>query len=139
MPQVSKNRVAEKQWVKMNVKFWELIERKMERGEAEVVFGRLLTETEKMMLVKRMMVWILWKSGWSVPKICQLLKMSHATVYKFQEVYRLDQKFDQTMEKLFPVKLVAPGRKAKGVELVEMVDVFLDKLYEWQHGKRYSM
>lgn len=71
---------------------WEMVVEVVEKlqGEDEIAlfFNEMLTETERVMVAKRLMVLVLHLSGWNAVEISEELKMSRATVYKLVELMR---------------------------------------------------
>ena len=129
MAQVSRRPLDEKQWQMMWVRLVNLVAEDMDLPEAEVVLEGLLTETERVMLTKRLMAGVLLNSGWSVPKVALVLKLSTASVYKFKLVLEKDKKFKRFVEERFPEMVEKPARDASVKELEKLVEKYFKGLY----------
>ena len=83
--QVSKqklNKTIEKQIYSI---FYQLIADVRSTGEAETIFGDLLSDTEKQVLTKRLAIAIFLDKGRSYENIKNTLKVSSATIASVQE------------------------------------------------------
>ncbi len=125
MAQVSGTKIEDRRWNQMWKKMVELVGKNMSGDESEVVLEGILTSTEKEMVVKRLMVWVLVKSGWSVPKMSRVLSMSTSSVYRLQAMFEQNEKFNQVMGRLVRDRVKKPKRNTSLEDLEELVDDFL--------------
>jgi len=136
MAQISLRKIHGDHWQKMSKRLLDLMSEEMSDKEVEVLLNGLLTETERVMLVKRLMVWVLINSGWSVPKVCEVLKLSTATVYKFKVWFESNKELDEILSRLLPGKVSAPGRKSSVDELLDKMWEFLMYPYKVRYPKK---
>lgn len=82
MPHISKNPVSEKVLRTIDAKFISLLS--AHTSKRNKILGQLLTETERVMLAKRLSIIFLITRGLSTHKISSLLKVSPSTVARFE-------------------------------------------------------
>jgi len=80
----------------------EVIERVKGKKKVEILMDGLLTETERKMMAKRIMAYILLKSEWEVVEVSRTLKMSNPTVYKLKALMDRNEDFKSLLESTFP-------------------------------------
>jgi hypothetical protein len=73
--------------------------------DTRVLIKGLLTETEKVMLVKRVLVGVLILSGWELVEIAETVKLSRSTVYKLAQRLQMDLEYAGLLGRLFPRKI----------------------------------
>ena len=105
MVQVSKVEVNKKVQEMMWSRLISLVEKKHRKEEAEVVLLGLMTEIERLVVVKRLMAGILLLSGWDATSISQVLKLSRASIVKYKGMLSLDEEYRQLLRSIFPEKV----------------------------------
>lgn len=138
MAQVSSKQVDKKQWDLMWKKVVDLVSGEMSRAEAETVLSGFLSETERTMLVKRLMVWVLLRSGWSVPAVSCVMNLSSATVYKFKAMFELNAELNRVMEKKFGERVKVPEGRVGTEELVGLVEDYLMAAYRKKYPEVFG-
>jgi len=100
MAQVSRQKLDEDVWKKVWQGLVDVVEKMGKGGNGQLFLSRFLTETEKVMLAKRMMILVLTELGWSAYKIAKELKMGTATVYRYQMLLERDVMLKKVLDKL---------------------------------------
>jgi len=80
MPRVSKNKLTEKQLYEISDMFLNLISQLTVKNDVEDFLDNFLTPEEKVMLAKRLMVFIMIVSGYQTEDIKSTLHVSHETI-----------------------------------------------------------
>jgi len=68
-------------------------------GDLKFIMDQLLTKTERLILAKRLAIFILLKQGLSGYKISRLIKVSQTTVSKFARKFNTDTRKTRTFSK----------------------------------------
>jgi hypothetical protein len=71
MAQVSRRKLSTRLWEKLWLAFVLSFEQSGKKGEVGVLFGGLLTSTERKMLTKRMVALVLLAGGWKVYQVAE--------------------------------------------------------------------
>lgn len=101
MPRTSKFRLDQKQLQEINSHLLFLISSLKNSGEAERFFGDFLTKEEKVMLSKRLVLFMMIKKGYGPSVIQSALHVSYETVRTYQnQLYSKDKFFHVTLDKL---------------------------------------
>jgi len=113
MAQISKNTIDRDAWIRIWKSFISLPGRKgiLSKKDWNNLWQGFLTETELVMIPKRLIVAILVLSEWPERTIADYLQMSRSTVYKISEYVRRDKKYRNSLNKLFPKKIMIPKEK----------------------------
>ena len=111
MSQISKRPIKEKVWQKLWQTMMIIFREAKEIDQVQSLFFGLLTETEQIMLAKRLMVSLLVLSDWSCTDIAFHLKMSAATVYKIKAYTDYDKDYQIIIRKVFPRKIKPPAKE----------------------------
>lgn len=101
MPRVSKSKIEIERSKEISEHFSYLISSLSQKGEIENFVDEFLTKEEKIMLAKRLVLFMLLKRNYSPTNIRSGLKMSHETIRIYQN--QLDNKnaqFHKTIERL---------------------------------------
>ncbi|MBI2007294.1 MAG: hypothetical protein HYS83_01135 [Candidatus Blackburnbacteria bacterium] len=80
MPHVSRKPISKDLYIQITQELWWLLTNIKDEKEMTVFLGDLLTETEKVMLAKRLALANLILKGWDWKEICFHLTVSSATV-----------------------------------------------------------
>lgn len=105
MAQVSKRKVDSKMWDLAWINLISSIKDLNQEKEVEIFLQAILSETEQVMITKRLTAMVMIKSGWSPYQISDVLKISVATAYKLENYYKNNPEFRELIEKLYPKKL----------------------------------
>ncbi len=101
MPRTSKFRLDQKQLDEINSHLLFLISSLKNSGEAERFFGDFLTKEEKIMLSKRLVLFMMIKKGYGPSVIQSALHISYETVRTYQnQLSSKDKFFHETLDKL---------------------------------------
>lgn len=131
MPRVSKYKIQEDKLKDIIDHFSYLIASLSQKGEVEKFIGEFLTKEEKIMLSKRLVLFMMLKRNYLPSQIRSGLNISYETIRVYQN--QLDNKskeFHQKIEKLV-------GRQ-KSKEFFDKVDKFLKPL-EYALNSKTSM
>jgi ACT domain-containing protein len=124
MTQVSKRSIKPATWNIIWKQFVNL-SKNDDTESPDILLKGLLTETEQIMLAKRLTVHLLILSGWEMTDIADAVKISKSTVYKYRDALQLQNKFSKTLQKKFPHKIKFKQEyKQKGWLEKLIVDVF---------------
>src|SRR3989338_8970598 len=85
MPHISKTKLKQKTFLKINTLLIDSLFSKSARGNGKNVLKSLLTKTEQVMLAKRLAVIVLLDRGYSLYRIAKSLKVSPSTVARIKE------------------------------------------------------
>jgi len=128
MPRVSKNKLSQNQITEINIMFLNLISQLSTKNEVEEFFENFLTDEEKIMLAKRLMMFIMILKGYQADDIQSTLHISRETIrtYKNQFIHKSktfklrirklaqQQKVGQLLKKinklLRPIELIVQSR-----------------------------
>ena len=90
MPRVSKNKLSQNQITEINIMFLNLISQLSTKNEVEEFFENFLTDEEKIMLAKRLMMFIMILKGYQADDIQSTLHISRETIrtYKNQFIHK---------------------------------------------------
>lgn len=102
MPHISKERLKENIFLKIHCRLIKTLKSAASNGSLESTLGELLTETEEVMLAKRLSVIFLLQQGESAYSIYKSLKMSYNTIYYMQDHF--EQGDYANIQKLFSKK-----------------------------------
>lgn len=101
MPRTSKFRLDQRQLDEINSHLLFLISSLQNSAEAERFFGDFLTKEEKIMLSKRLVLFMMIKKGYGPSVIQSVLHVSYETVRTYQnQLYSKDKFFHITLDKL---------------------------------------
>lgn len=101
MPRTSKFRLDQRQLDEINSHLLFLISSLQNSAEAERFFGDFLTKEEKIMLSKRLVLFMMIKKGYGPSVIQSTLHVSYETVRTYQnQLYSKDKFFHITLDKL---------------------------------------
>ena len=114
MPHVSKNKINEKLMKKMKK---DLLFALTRSDNKNFLIQELFTETEFVMLAKRLAIIILTTKGFSRYRISKNLKVSTSTVLRFQE--------DITLGKYNMIKNLALSKKKEDVKVIKILEKIL--------------
>ena len=87
MARVSKRKIDEKVWEEVWNRWVRVFSFKKDRKEADKLLIGLMTRTERIVLAKRLMTYVLFVSGWEPNKVADLLMMSRSTTYGYRGEY----------------------------------------------------
>lgn len=97
------------------------------KGSEEVLFGNLMTESEKVVLGKRLMAQLLLMSGWTVLEVSKELKLSSASIYRYMQMMK-SEGYEEELKRLFPVEIERP-KPGSEPDLGEGIARFLDDMW----------
>ena len=101
MPRTSKFRLDQKQLDEISSHLLFLISSLKNSGEAERFFGDFITKEEKVMLSKRLVLFMMIKKGYGPSVIQSALHVSYETVRTYQnQLYSKDKFFHVILDKL---------------------------------------
>lgn len=80
MPRVSRYRLSQKELLKLNFLFYNLITSLRSNSETMNFLEDFLTKEEKLMLSKRLMIFLLLRMGLEAKDICEIVHVSYETV-----------------------------------------------------------
>lgn len=84
MPHVSRKPISKDLYKEILQELWWVLTNTKEEREMAVFLGDFLTDTEKIMLAKRLALANLLLRGWEWNEICRLLNVSSATINRMQ-------------------------------------------------------
>jgi uncharacterized protein YerC len=102
MAQVSKRTLSDKEWQVIWANMVVVFTSSLSKTSRDVFLRGLLTEVEQVMLAKRLMVCLLFQSGWEVVSIAGYLHMSTSTVYKTSSLYSANDAYQKVLRRAFP-------------------------------------
>jgi len=114
MTQVSKNEVDVRVRRMMWGRLVGVVQREHGGQAAEALLLGLLTDTERLVVVKRLMAGILLLSGWEVVAIAEVLKLSRSSIHKYQSMLEVDREYRKLLMKMFPEKIRYDKVETKG-------------------------
>ncbi len=121
MPRVSKNRLQQKQLEEMNTHLSYLISSLNNSKDIDDFLGEFLTNEERTMLAKRLLLFMLLKRNYSPSTVRSALNFSYETIRIYQNQLNLkSESFHQLIEKLI--------RRAEAKELFTKIDNILKPL-----------
>ena len=85
MPHISKTKLKQKTFLKINTLLIDSLFSKSAGGNGKNVLKSLLTKTERVMLAKRLAVIVLLDRSYSIYRIAKSLKVSPSTVARIKE------------------------------------------------------
>lgn len=101
MPRISRSQLHEERLKEITQHFYYLITSLTEAKEIENFFTEFLTKEEKIMLSKRLVLFMLLKKNYSPPIIQSILHISYETVRTYQnQLSAKNDRFNKTVEKL---------------------------------------
>lgn len=125
MSQISKKHLSTKTWKQIWDYFVTMIVQVNKRSKANTILLGLLTETEQVMLSKRLMILGLSMSDVDAYQISRLLKVSISTVYKTQLAFKLIPDLERTLKRLFPDNIALKDKKGLSrKQLINFIDTF---------------
>lgn len=86
MPPVSKNPVDKVVLMKLYSLFFDVIKESKNKTEFDILLQAILSSTEKTMIAKRIAIYYLLLKKIDYRNICETLKVSAATVFKFRSI-----------------------------------------------------
>ena len=121
MPRASKIQLDKFIWDKINKTFLEVISSKSEK-ELKVFLGDFLTQEEKVMLAKRLALYIMISAEYSDEEIKELLKISYETVRSARNLLGLkNQRFSTSLKGL----VAKPKKPSENNSLINFLDAVL--------------
>ena len=99
--QISKRRLKNKDWQVLYESLVMAISGVKNSKDVLLMIDVLSSQTEKIMMAKRLMIVVLTVHGWSVSEIVDFLKVSKSTVYKQQVWLRTKPKTVRLVKSLF--------------------------------------
>jgi hypothetical protein len=121
MPQVS-SRIVDQQVQKiMWSRLHKMLGMKLNEESVDAMLMGLLTETERLMLAKRLMAGVLLLSGWTPLTVSDSLKLSRSTCYKFKVIIKTNIAYRKFLERIFPVKLLFRKVEAKKMGVADFL------------------
>lgn len=124
MPQVSKRGLHHNQWQQI----WSIFVRcvaKVNTSKSKILLFSLLTETEQIMLAKRLLVGILLIQKYPPLEISKLLKMSRATVYKCSALLKINPEYKQLILSEFSGFKLKTKKSTQTVQVDSLVEAIL--------------
>lgn len=100
MVQVSRRKVKEDILEKLFTLFFEIVGRNKDREDFENMIQGVLSSTEKVMVAKRIAIFYLLIKHIDYTVICETLKVSAATVFKFRYVLENNKKVNESFGKI---------------------------------------
>lgn len=129
MPRTSKFRLGQKELEKLNSHLLFLITSIKNEGEAGKFLDSFLTKEEKIMLGKRLVLFILIKRGYGPSTIQSVLHISYETVRTYQNyLSSKDETFKKILDKLID--------RQETLELFEKIDKLLKPINLFLDSKR---
>jgi Trp operon repressor len=128
MPHLSRNQVDDKVWNQVWGKLVMVVTKIEAEQEAVICLRGLLTETERKMLSKRLMIGILLTSNWPPRVICNLLKLSRSTILKYQGYLERDQEYVKFLTDTFGILKYQPEKIHEQTlidDLVSLLDAIM--------------
>jgi len=101
MVQVSKNIVRKDIWEQVWKRLVVLVEKADKEERVEVLLDGVLTDTEKVMVAKRVMAQLLVLSDWPVGVVCTTLKMSRTTVMVYKNMLKHQPRYRELLTEQF--------------------------------------
>jgi hypothetical protein len=139
MAQVSRKQLSREVWESLWQAWVATVDATGGSRQAAGLFNGLLTETEKIVLTKRLVASLLILAGWSPYRISRKLHLSLSTSYKLQELLKRDESYRKLLLQVMPGSMKQkPKLKLEGISILEFLDdVFAgyrDRGRLW-HGK----
>ncbi|MBI2051156.1 hypothetical protein HYT33_00100 [Candidatus Roizmanbacteria bacterium] len=88
MVQISKKKLSEEKFTKLFLLFFQVVGKKHNKNEFEAIINDLFSETERIMIIKRVTIMYLLLKNIDHRTICHVLNVSVATVAKFSILTR---------------------------------------------------
>ncbi len=82
MVQISRRKIDSRVWDKMFYLFFEILGKKQSRNDFDGLISGVLSETERIVIAKRITICYLLVKGIDTNSICDLIKVTRATVAK---------------------------------------------------------
>lgn len=105
MPQISRRKMKEEVWWGVWRKFVDTVVGLDSPRKVDVFMMGLLTNTERVMLAKRLMVAVLTLSDWTPAQIADALSLSRPSVYRLRAYFVLDAEYRKLVGASFPYKI----------------------------------
>ncbi len=91
MSHISKKKLKKKTYFKIKEQFVNFISGYRNKKELEDFLNEFLTETEKVMLAKRLFLILMIKKGYNFSEIERVLRISPSTVVRFWKKHKVDE------------------------------------------------
>ena len=137
MPQVSKKKMTAGEWKRIWERFVRVLEKSGEEHWLEDLMLGLLTETEKVMLAKRLTVGLMLKAGWEVRDIARQCSLSESTVYKLKGYWDLDQSYRKLLGKVKIGKMTSEKTIKPKSEMERLLEAIL--MGKTHRSKMYNL
>lgn len=129
--QISRHKVKEKEWGKIWDSLLIALQNNKKTKLQNLLVG-ILAPTERIMMAKRLMVGILTLSDWKAGDIANQLKLSRATVRKFQILLETDKNYGQLLRSTFPGKVKKTKSNKTSPFETFMEDLFKGRRERWR-------